>query len=79
MAAVGHEPAPKARNPHGPPSKEMTTMRSLTRALTHLRRPIDPDAILRQDTNREWQRLLSEASSPAERADIDAMFAAAIG
>ena len=51
-------------------------MRHLTNVLSLARRrPVDPETALRLETEREWQRLLSEATSAAERADIDAMFA----
>ena len=49
--------------------------RTISRLVTRLRGPVDPDLAREREMYREWQRRLDDARSPGERAGINAIFA----
>lgn len=52
----------------------MTTLAKVFSAVFH-GSPIDPEVARHLEMDREWDRLRASAISPAERAEIDAIFA----
>lgn len=48
--------------------------RTINRFVTKMRGPVDPSLERHQEIYREWERTLATASSPSERAEIDAIF-----
>lgn len=48
--------------------------RTINRLVTKLRGPADPSLDRQQAIYREWERTLATASSPSERAEINAIF-----